>query len=1000
MKAIDLMVKSLLPPDLYDPARRYNKKGIDALLAEVARRYPDRYADIAEGLADLGRNTAYFQGETLTLADMKAPFNKQEEFAKMDAELGAVEHSDLKDDEKRQQRLKIWERYAGQLEKQTVDASIRAGSNLANTVVSGARGNPFQLKAMVTTPALYTDYRDRPVELFVRNSFGEGLRPAEYLASTFGVRKSVISTKNLTAEGGDMLKQLMQVSTPLIVTAKDCDTTNGLDFAADDDALRGRILGQPAAGIPAGTPIDREVMNKLRQAKVKTVIARSPMTCQAKEGICSKCLGLLPEGKLAPLGYAAGITAAQATGEPVTQGALNCLVEGTLVRMADFSVRPIESVRVGDWVLGSDKQGQTFPVEVIGKWDQGLQSAHEFSYRMGNTRRLLTLQATVEHPLLSNKKVYGNHKSPNNRRVVMLKAGYPHKNLGVVLPVDNKHAGVDEPLAMLVGVWLGDGIRNGPDNPELRMSCADATQMQRLGEIYAALNLKFTKRKRSFDWGITQLKDSVRQDEKTGRLVAGLRNPIKLRLEQMRLLRCYAHEKFIPREVWNWNQSSITSLVAGYLATDGSVYRNKEGHVGLSFGSVSKQLLEDLRELLAVRLCVYGSEISCTGEAGSGNRVHAMWQFYITRHDQVERLASLIPEIPGVKDARLRQYLREVTYAKQHTEGFYRALRVGIVPIGPQQCWDLTVDHPDHLFVLASGIICSNTKHSGGGFSGGKKQFAGLPIITQFIQSPEVFPHRAATAHLDGRVEAIDEAPQGGTFITVAGQQHFALPGYEPTVKVGDEVEAGDSLSEGIVDPADVVNFRGLGEARRYYADRLGQILSDSGAGNPSKLNMETLARATLDHVRVNDPDGLGDYLVDDLASYNRVAPDYSPPADTKPLSLEKAKGMYLQSPALHYTIGTRLTPRMLKHLGTVGFQQVNASPTAPTFTPEMVRLRGANFSNPDWLAKLDTSYLSTNLAGDAARARDTDVGENVHFAPRLAVGVGFGQKVEQTGKF
>lgn len=615
MKAIDLMVANLLPPDLRDPARRYNKKGIDTLLAEVARRYPDRYADIAEGLADLGRNTAYFQGETLTLADMKAPFDKREVLGQMDAELDAVANSDLPDDQKHQTKLKIWERYAGQLEKQTVDSAIRAGSNLANTVVSGARGSPFQLKAMVTTPALYTDYRDRPVELFVRNSFGEGLRPAEYLASTFGVRKSVISTKNLTAEGGDMLKQLMQVSTPLIVTTKDCDTTNGLDFASDDDALRGRILGQPAAGIPAGTPIDREVMNKLRQAKVKTVIARSPMTCQAKEGICSKCLGLLPEGKLAPLGYAAGITAAQAVGEPVTQGALN-------------------------------------------------------------------------------------------------------------------------------------------------------------------------------------------------------------------------------------------------------------------------------------------------------------------------------------------------------------------------------------------------TKHSGGGFSGGKKQFAGLPVITQFIQSPEVFPHRAATAHLDGRVEAIDQAPQGGTFITVAGQQHYALPGYEPTVKVGDEVEAGDSLSEGIVDPADVVKFRGLGEARRYYAERLGQILSDSGAGSPSKLNLETLARATLDHVRVDDPDGMGDYLVDDLASYNRVAPDYSPPADTKPLSLEKAKGMYLQSPALHYTIGTRLTPRMLKHLGSVGFQQVNASHTAPAFTPEMVRLRGANFSNPDWLAKLDTSYLSTNLASDAARARDTNVGENVHFAPRLAVGVGFGQKVEQTGKF
>lgn len=755
MKAIDLMVANLLPPDLRDPARRYDKKGIDKLLAEVARRYPERYAEIAEGLADLGRNTAYFQGETLTLADMKAPFDKSVPLAQMDTELDAVRDSDLPDDQKRLAKLKIWERYAGQLEKQTVDTSLRAGNNLANTVVSGARGNPFQLKAMVTTPALYTDYRDRPVELFVRNSFGEGLRPGEYLASTFGVRKSVISTKNLTAEGGDMLKQLMQVSTPLIVTSKDCDTTNGLDFAADDDSLRGRLLGHAAAGIPAGTPIDREVMNKLRQAKVKTVIARSPMTCQAKEGICAKCLGMLPEGKLAPLGYAAGITAAQSVGEPVTQGALNCLAEGTWVRMADLSDRPIEQVRVGEQVLGANQHGHTFPVLVTGKWDQGLQPC------------------------------------------VHLVVGKKSEHVGVV-----------------------------------------ATEI---------------------------------------------------------------HE---------------------FLTADHG-----------------KQPLRHIAE----------KKLSLRMAAGE----HATVPY--TLHEAL----------------------------------------MGRVP-----CWDLTVDHPDHLFVLANGLICSNTKHGGGGFTGGKKQFAGLPVITQFIQSPEVFPHRAATAHLDGRVEAIDPAPQGGTFITVGGQQHFALPGYEPTVKVGDEVEAGDSLSEGIVDPADVVNFRGLGEARRYYAERLGQILSDSGAGNPSKLNLETLARATLDHVRVDDPDGLGDYLVDDLASYNRVAPDYSPPVDTKPLSLEKAKGMYLQSPALHYTIGTRLTPRMLKHLGTVGFQQVNASPTKPTFTPEMVRLRGANFNNPDWLAKLDTSYLSTNLAGDAARARDTNVGENVHFAPRLAVGVGFGQKVEQTGKF
>ena len=41
---------------------------------------------------------------------------------------------------------------------------------LANTVFSGARGNPTQLNAMLTTPGIYTDYKDEPIELFVHNS--------------------------------------------------------------------------------------------------------------------------------------------------------------------------------------------------------------------------------------------------------------------------------------------------------------------------------------------------------------------------------------------------------------------------------------------------------------------------------------------------------------------------------------------------------------------------------------------------------------------------------------------------------------------------------------------------------------------------------------------------------------------------------------------------------------------------------------------------------------
>jgi intein/homing endonuclease len=806
------------------------------------------------------------------------------------------------------------------------------------------------------------------------------------------------STKNATADAGDLSKQLVQAAAPLVVTDDDCGTANGLDYDPDDSDLMGRVLARDAAGVEAGTPIDKQVLNKLRRSN-KKVLIRSPMTCQAKEGICSKCLGLLPEGRFAPKGYMAGVTAASALGEPLTQGSLNCLREGTRVRMADGSIREIENIRIGEWVLGADLKGNTFPTLVTGKWDQGIQTVYRYSYRLGNTRQIITLESTEEHPVLCNRKTYGLRPGLNNRKIEKLKAGYPHKELAVVLPTDSQWQGRKEPLALLVGIYLGDGIRNSGGHEELRFSCADEMLIKDLTQHSVNLNLKFTKRRRSFDWGITVIRDLVVQHAKTGRMLNGFRNPLKAKLKELGILGKYAHEKTIPAEVWSWTRESVAELIAGFIATDGSVYKNKDGHVGISFTSTSRAMLQEIKDLLAVRLCIYGSEISQIGEAGTGNRTHDVWSFYVTRYDQVERLHSLL-HIPGVKGPRLTEYLKTANYLKRNTEGFYRAKRVSIAPLGPQQCWDLTVAHQDSLFVLANGIICSNTKHSGGGFGGNKKEFSGFNVIDQLMQSPETFPFRAAVSEKDGKVEAVEDAPQGGKFIRIGGVNHYALPGYEVTVKTGDVVEAGDTLSEGVADVADILKHRGLGEARRYYVDRVRQAFEESGAGRPSKLNLELMARAALDHVRVDHPDGLGDYLVDDLGSYNRISHHYSPPATTRFASLREAPGKFLQAPTLHYTIGTRITPKMIKRLEDVGIRSVAVSDEEPPFKPEMVRLRATMHSGTDWLAKQHSSYLTSNLQADAARARDTNLAENVHFAPRLAVGEGFGEKIKQTGKF
>ena len=65
-----------------------------------------------------------------------------------------------------------------------------------------------------------------------------------------------------------------------------------------------------------------------------------------------------------------------------------------------------------------------------------------------------------------------------------------------------------------------------------------------------------------------------------------------------------------------------------------------------------------------------------------------------------------------------------------------------------------------------------------------------------------------------------------------------------------------------------------------------------------------------------------------------------------------------------------------------------------------MFRLRTASQYGNDWLAKMHTSYLKGNIANSAENAEVSNVDKNVHFAPRLMVGEGFGKNVERTGEF
>lgn len=338
-KAVQLLINSALPPELRDFNRPIDARGMGQLFHEVALRAPDQYARILKDIGDAGRNAAYWQGETMGLDDLRDVIDTPSYLKQMDQELAARLKGVKDPDEQRQIREDVWHTWTARIEKDAMKAAVAKQNAVGLSVASGARGKPLQLRSMLSTLGTFEDAKGRVVPLFARQSYAAGVSPGAWLAGTFGARAAVTSTKRATAKGGFIGKQLAQTAGNLMVTTPDCGTTNGIDLEPGDPRLRNRFLARGAAGMDANALIDRKALARVQNSKWdKPLIVRSPMTCEAKEGVCARCLGADPSGRLFPVGYAAGVTSANAIGEPLAQSALNVKhVSGASSKKASYS---------------------------------------------------------------------------------------------------------------------------------------------------------------------------------------------------------------------------------------------------------------------------------------------------------------------------------------------------------------------------------------------------------------------------------------------------------------------------------------------------------------------------------------------------------------------------------------------------------------------------------------------------------------------------------------
>ncbi len=202
---------------------------------------------------------------------------------------------------------------------------------------SGARGSVTQMKQLGGMRGLMSKPNGDIIETPIISNFKEGLTVLEYFNSTHGARKGLSDTALKTANSGYLTRRLVDVAQDCIVRLRDCGTENAIlaETSVSDgevvSSLSERVLGRVAAddilrpgtdevSVAKGDLIDELMADAIEAAGLQSARIRSPLTCEAEEGVCSMCYGRdLARGTIVNIGEAVGIIAAQSIGEPGTQ---------------------------------------------------------------------------------------------------------------------------------------------------------------------------------------------------------------------------------------------------------------------------------------------------------------------------------------------------------------------------------------------------------------------------------------------------------------------------------------------------------------------------------------------------------------------------------------------------------------------------------------------------------------------------------------------------------
>src|SRR3989454_369960 len=284
------LLNEIVPEQLRFVNQELKKKEITSLVGRCYNTLGNEATvHFLDELKDLGFRYATLSGLSIGIDDMHIPSSKERQIASAREQVNEVEqqYQDgvITNGERYNKVVDIWA-HVTELIAEEMFRELEGGEQggefnpIYMMADSGARGSKQQIRQLAGMRGLMAKPSGEIIETPITSNFREGLTVLEYFTSTHGARKGLADTAQ-----------------------------------------------------------------KIEDSGLERVRIRSTLTCDTKRGICVMCYGRnLGTGRLAELGEAVGIIAAQSIGEPGTQLTMRTFhIGGTASRVVEASKHEAKS---------------------------------------------------------------------------------------------------------------------------------------------------------------------------------------------------------------------------------------------------------------------------------------------------------------------------------------------------------------------------------------------------------------------------------------------------------------------------------------------------------------------------------------------------------------------------------------------------------------------------------------------------------------------------------